>query len=279
MFDTADSAALWFNIFNGVLLLGAFLVLVGTWGAFKAGAIKELFSGERIAANEAETKRAIADSDAAKEGTATANERIAELSTQSEQLRKDAAEAKERTAEAELKLEQLRTLAGPRGLNEERLRSELAGRPGVKVAIWYVPDSSDGFSFAQRLQFALMRTGWEPSAPIPLPDIDEEAIRRSMPSDPEWMLGKVRGSPRSVLAGGRESGVTVVGDLLTAAGFDPGKAQDTPFMVLFNALARSTNFSVSGSPASPYNPVPPGTLRVVIAAKADPIFIPTPITK
>jgi hypothetical protein len=105
MFDTAESAGLWFDIFNGVLLFGAFLVLVGTWGTIKTAAIKEQFSDERIAANEAETKRAVADSDAAREGTAKANERIAELSTQAEQLRKDTAVSNERAAQLKLLLE------------------------------------------------------------------------------------------------------------------------------------------------------------------------------
>jgi hypothetical protein len=93
MFDTAESAGLWFDIFSGVLLLGAFFVLLGTWGTIKTGAIKEKFSDERVEANEAETKRAIADSDIAKEGTAKANERIAELSTRAEELRRAAAES------------------------------------------------------------------------------------------------------------------------------------------------------------------------------------------
>jgi len=65
-------------------------------------------SAERIAANEAETKRAVADSDAAKEGTAKANERIAELSVQAEQLRKDTADANVRANEARLELEKFR---------------------------------------------------------------------------------------------------------------------------------------------------------------------------
>jgi hypothetical protein len=113
MFDTAESASLWFDIFNGVLLLGAFLVLVGTWGTIKTAAIKEKFSDERTAANEAETKRAVADSDTAKEGTAKANERIAELSKQAEQLRKGTSEANAKAAEAQLALEKYKA---PRNL-------------------------------------------------------------------------------------------------------------------------------------------------------------------
>ena len=54
MFDSPESAALWFNIFNGVLFTGALLVAVGTWGTIKTAGIKERASDERIAANEAE---------------------------------------------------------------------------------------------------------------------------------------------------------------------------------------------------------------------------------
>ena len=80
MFDlTLEGANLWFDVFNVVLLVGAFAVAVGTWGAIKTASIKEKFADERISANEAETARAVADSDAAREGTARANQRIEEL--------------------------------------------------------------------------------------------------------------------------------------------------------------------------------------------------------
>jgi hypothetical protein len=78
MFDSAESASLWFDIFNGILFIGALLVTVGTWGTIKTAGIKERFSDERIAANEAETKRSIAESDIAKQGAAEANARAAE---------------------------------------------------------------------------------------------------------------------------------------------------------------------------------------------------------
>ena len=135
MFDSPESPALWFNIFNGVLFTGALLVAVGTWGTIKTAGIKERFSDERIAANEAETKRAVADSDAAKEGTVRAAERIAELSTQAEQLRKDTAEANARAAKAQLALAKFRA---PRRFDESqvvRIKAAIEHFPGTPFDI------------------------------------------------------------------------------------------------------------------------------------------------
>jgi hypothetical protein len=94
MFESPESANLWFDIFNGVLLTGAFFVAVGTWGTIKTAAIKERFSDERISSNELETKRAIAESDSAKEGTAKANEAIAAANERAAALENDAAQAR-----------------------------------------------------------------------------------------------------------------------------------------------------------------------------------------
>jgi hypothetical protein len=56
-------------------------------------------------------------------------------------------------------------------------------------------------------------------------------------------------------------------------------AVDNPLNALFGALAKSTDFGMYASGGSQFNPVPKGTLRVVIAAKTDPIFfIPRPAT-
>jgi hypothetical protein len=74
---------------------------------------------ERIAANEAETKRAIADSDSAKEGTARANEHIAELTAQAEEARRE-------TAQAKLELQQIRF---PRSINLEKFQERIANCP------------------------------------------------------------------------------------------------------------------------------------------------------
>lgn len=126
MFDvSSDGANFWFDISNVILLVGAVLVAIGTYGTIRFAGIKEKFSDGRIAANGRETRRAIADSDTAKEGMAKANDRVAILTAQAEQLRKD-------TVEAQLELEKIKA---PReisdGLRVEMisLLSEYAGTP------------------------------------------------------------------------------------------------------------------------------------------------------
>jgi hypothetical protein len=121
MFESPESANLWFDIFNGVLLTGAFLVAVGTWGTIKTASVKERFSDERVSANELETKRAIADSDAAKEGTAKANEAIAKANVQIAGANEVAAKANERAAALEKEAAQAR-------VEQERLKSQMAWR-------------------------------------------------------------------------------------------------------------------------------------------------------
>jgi hypothetical protein len=179
------------------------------------------------------------------------------------------AEANARQKEAELKLEQLRKLAGPRGINSDTLKKELAGKPKAPVFIWYLPDSSDGYWFATRLFGALWESGWRPERPVPMPDLDEKVVEAVMPGVPQ-VLPILRANPRAMNAGGQPSGVTVVGD--APMGTSPDPNADTPFNALFNALAKSTDFGMYGSGGSQFSPVPKGTLRVVIAAKSDPMF-------
>ena len=73
-------------------------------------------------------------------------------------------------------------------------------------------------------------------------------------------------------------GVTLVGD--ESPGPSSGMEGDTPFKALFDALAKGTNLpSVYGSSGSQFTRVPKGTLRVVVAAKADPMFVDEPTAK
>ena len=62
---TSEQADFWFNLSNivslfGVIvsLFGAVAVALGTFGSIKMGALRDQFSNERIAANEAETAKA-----------------------------------------------------------------------------------------------------------------------------------------------------------------------------------------------------------------------------
>lgn len=174
--------------------------------------------------------------------------------------RVEIAEANARQSEAELKLAQLRKLAGPRDIKFDVFKKELEGKPKASVVIWYLPDSSDGYWFASRLQVALGISGWtvEGYGPAPIPEPDQNNLL-------------IRDMPRAVIAGGQSMGVTVVGD--APMGSSPDPKANTPFNALFNALAKSTDFGMYGSSGSQFSPVPKGTLRVVVAAKADPVFI------
>jgi hypothetical protein len=176
------------------------------------------------------------------------------------------ADANARQKEAELKLEQLRQLSGPRDLDFEVFKKEIEEKPKAPVAIWYLPDSSDGYWFASRLFTALNAAGWSAAFPVTIPDLDEQSVRAVVPDMPASLLPTLLSMPRAVSAGGQASGVTVVGDNSKA---DPNAG--TPFAALFHALAKSTTFGMS-SGASQFMPVPRGTLRVVVAAKTDPRF-------
>jgi hypothetical protein len=140
MFDTQESANVWFDVFNGVLFLGAVLVAVGTLGTIKTAAVKERFSDERIASNEAETRRAVADSDLAKQG---------------------AAEANARAAEATLALEKFqapRTLSGEQQARIAQVLSKFAGQEYVVTTFW---DLQEPLAFANMLHQILQSAKWK----------------------------------------------------------------------------------------------------------------------
>jgi hypothetical protein len=176
-------------------------------------------------------------------------------------------EADARTAEASLKLEQLRRSSGPRDINFEEFAKQIAGKPKAHVVIWYLPDSSDGYWFANRLFAALGMAKWEVEGPVPIPDITDVQIEAAIPS-PGRLVSILRATPKAVNAGGQPSGVSVISD-----GVDTDVNGSGPYSALFNTLAKSTNFSMSGADGSQFMPVPKGQLRVIIAAKSDPMFV------
>jgi hypothetical protein len=188
--------------------------------------------------------------------------------------RKEISDANARQKEAELKLAQLRKLAGPREINFDRLKEELEGKPKAPVAIWYVPEVSDGYWFASRLFSGLHMAGWEASWPQTIPELTKEDIDRVMPDPSGRLYAILHGQPPAMNAGGQPSGITVVGDSDIGA-FEPN-APMTAHKALFQALAKSTDFGMAGG-FSQFMPVPKGTLRVVVAAKADPIFDRGPV--
>ncbi len=124
--ELLETANTWFSrswwglmIAGGITAMAACATVAFLILQFWSSNIKERFSDERIAANEAETKRAIADSDSAKEGTARANEHIAELTAQAEEARRE-------TAQAKLELQQIRF---PRSINLEKFQERIANCP------------------------------------------------------------------------------------------------------------------------------------------------------
>ncbi len=168
MFDSSpESANFWFNFFNATLVLGAFLVAIGTAGAIKTAASKERFADERIASNEASTKRAIADSDIAHQETAKSNERIAELAVQAEQLRKGAEEANQHAQQAQLELERLRQRVNQRRLDEDKFATLIDGRPKASVELHYLADNAEAFSLANQMYRNLAKAGWPVTEPTP----------------------------------------------------------------------------------------------------------------
>jgi hypothetical protein len=148
IFDISpDGANFWFDVSNLVLLVGAVLVALGTYGTIRFAAIKETISDERTAANEAETRRAVADSDLAREGTARANERIAELNNETERLKSD----------------NLRLTAqlAPRSLSKEQFDEIQSLKGRISAVNLGVEDDIECTSFAGLLATALQYAGIE----------------------------------------------------------------------------------------------------------------------
>ncbi len=169
MFDSSPEAAdFWFNFFNGTLVLGAFLVAIGTAGAIKTGTVKEKFADVRISINEAATKQAVADSDIAHQETAKSNERIAELAVQGGQLRKDAEDAKARTKQAELELERLRQRMSQRHLDSEMFSKLIHDSPKGIVELRYLADNAEAYSLANEVYNSLLEASWSAKLPAPV---------------------------------------------------------------------------------------------------------------
>lgn len=170
------------------------------------------------------------------------------------------AEATARQTEAELKLEQLRKFAGPRSINVEAFMKALEGKPKGHVQIWYLPDLSDGWSFSFQIQVALGQAGWEVDDPVEIPAPDPNNIM-------------LRNMPRAMAAGGSPSGVTIVGT--DPPGTSTTPVEGTPCHSLWDAFMKGMKggfFLLRGAGGSQFMPVPTGMVRIVVAAKDEPIF-------
>jgi hypothetical protein len=236
---TAEGADFWFSIFSWLLVAAAICVGVATYGVTVMGSAKEHFSSERIAANEAETKRAIADSDNAREGAAKANEA--------------AAFANERAASAELELEKIKQQARPRQLNGALLVEALEGKPKAPVEILFPRDDSEAFALAMQIRDFLKLAHWEVLEPSAISS--------------EHIAPRLSRYPTVMGAGGQPSGVSVVARPLTPDDFsrEEGDVPDTPFKSLKNALLKSLG-QLSSTESLGEGP-PAGILRIVVGPK------------
>lgn len=139
-----------FDLANVVLSVGAAAVLLGTLGVVWMGSVKERYSDERIAANEAKTATANASAERAREGASQADERAGEANKEAGraneragQLEKDAAEARERAATMEARVGELNLeiarIKAPRTLSDEQKSS---------IAAWAQEYSGTKFDLA-----------------------------------------------------------------------------------------------------------------------------------
>jgi hypothetical protein len=171
--------------------------------------------------------------------------------------RLEIADSNARQKEAELKLEQLRKLAGPRGIRDDEFLKALEGAPKSFIQIWYSPSASDGFWLANQILGAIITAGWglvEPPTPIPEIKVD--------PSD-EF----ARFANPLMAHGAQPSGVTVV-----TRGNPADIDKDHPSQ---SALMRALSTGMGTGVAGGFNSsVPQGVLRIIIAAKPDPILPP-----
>jgi hypothetical protein len=120
-----------FAISNIVLIAGATAVLAGTIGAIVTSSVRERFADERLSSNEAETRRATADSDVAKRDSETAranaaaaNERAALLEKDAAQLRLALEAAKEETERISQGVSSRHVLPAQRALIAAALRDK-----------------------------------------------------------------------------------------------------------------------------------------------------------
>lgn len=119
----ADSVYIWSNV---LLVVGASLALIGTLGTFWSSGVRDKFSNERIAANEAET-----------------------------------AKAKGETAKAQLEQQRLKALMAWRRVSvaqAEKLAEALRGS-GLELWLTFVGDDPESTVYRQDIEAALSAAG------------------------------------------------------------------------------------------------------------------------
>jgi hypothetical protein len=129
-----------FTISNGVLILGAAMVFIGTIGAIVLSGVREQFSNARISENETQTVQAIAESDTAKKG---------------------AAEANARALEAQLALEKFKAPRVLTGEHVQQIVDKLKEYVGPEFQIVTYWDMKEPLAFANQIYTPLVRAGWK----------------------------------------------------------------------------------------------------------------------
>lgn len=165
-------ASFLYDLANVVLSVGALAVLVGTIGAIWMGSVKERYSDERIAANEAQTATANAAAERAKEGASKADERASEANKEAARANERAGNLEKEAAEARVEQERLRVRSlelqlqinrmGPRQLSQSQINSIMSSvksetfRPMLRVDY---SDDAETIPYAEALANAFLGSG------------------------------------------------------------------------------------------------------------------------
>lgn len=121
MFDaSAAQASFWFDAFNVVLVIGAVLVAMGTYGSIRMGAVKERFADDRISAAERDAAVANQGVESAKADAARANESAERLKNDNLNLETGLVEAQQRLEAERAERLRLEESVGPRRLTPEQ---------------------------------------------------------------------------------------------------------------------------------------------------------------
>ncbi len=200
---------------------------------------------------------------------------------QTEQLRqfdKRLADAKteqgkqeERAAKAELALKQyvdeVAKHAGPRSLDAKIFLSQLKGKPKASVRLFYNPNDSEAYMFAQQIHILLgpgedgQSAGWEVSGPKPIPPEGWVPQKHGF-----QLVGPNDAPPAARYQGiGVESGLTLVTrDPVEDTGFD----RNTAGRALTNALLKGlAGDHGDGSLITQPDPTLPGGSMVLVVGQ------------
>jgi hypothetical protein len=173
--------------------------------------------------------------------------------------RKDAlAELRTASAQDALKrnLDDVAMRNAPRILNGEYLAQQLKGGPKGPVEIWYAPNDTEAFRFAEQIYRAVSAAEWTVSEPIPIP---QDAGERG--------LKQLNAPPAARFSGAQSrSGLTV---LSSDPDLSLGKEPKSPLGLFVDAIGQAMNavghsVRTSGFVVSADESVPDGVIRVVV---------------